>query len=382
MNKILTLFISLYILLLASCAAGGGNTVEADGQEVEMKYATRLTLRHADGFTLAEVRNPWDTTAVLHRYVLVPSGAPLPKELPAGDVVRTPLRNAAVTTSVHCGLMGELGAADAIKGVCDLEYINLTAVRQGVECGSIKDLGSSMTPNIELLMAMHPDAIFISPFENSGSYGKLGKLRIPIIECADYMETNPLGRAEWIRFYGALLGKEREADSIFAAVEEAYTKMKALAAQQQTRPTVVTEMKIGSTWYVAGGNSTVGILIRDAGGSYIFSDVASGGAVPYSPEQVFDKAQKADYWLIKYNQATDMTLRELSAAWTSNKYMEAYKRGRVYGCNLSKTRFFEETPFHPDILLKEYIHILHPDIALPYADTQSGGKTYFKRIQP
>ena len=92
-----------------------------------MKYATRLTLRHADGFTLAEVRNPWDTTAVLHRYVLVPSGAPLPKELPAGDVVRTPLRNAAVTTSVHCGLMGELGAADAIKGVCDLEYINLTA---------------------------------------------------------------------------------------------------------------------------------------------------------------------------------------------------------------------------------------------------------------
>ena len=77
-----------------------------------------------------------------------------------------------------------------------------------------------------------------------------------------------------------------------------------------------------------------------------------------------------------------MTLRELSAAWTSNKYMEAYKRGRVYGCNLSKTHFFEETPFHPDILLKEYIHILHPDIALPYADTQSGGKTYFKRIQP
>ncbi len=355
-----TIILFLYVCLLVSCAGGGKSGADTGGLPMDMKYAELLVMREADDFVQVEIRNPWDSTSLLHRYILVPSGKELPKQLPEGEIVRTPLRNAAVYTSVHCGLIDELGAADAIKGVCDLQYIYLPKIRQGVQNGTIADLGNSMTPNIEKLMMMRPDAMFISPFENSGSYGKLGKLHIPIIECADYMETNPLGRAEWIRFYGLLLGKRHKADSIFAAVEKSYNGMKAHAARQKTRPTVVTEMKIGGTWYVAGNKSTVGILISDAGGDYIFSDVASAGAVPYSPEQAFIKAQEADLWLIKYNQATDMTMEELAEAWASNKYMEAYKRGNVFGCNLAKTGFYEETPFHPDVLLREYINILHP----------------------
>ncbi len=374
MQKILTLFI--YVFILVSCAGSGNNATDDAGKTVEMRYAELLAMHEGDGFIKVEIRNPWDSTAILHRYVLVPADRQLPKGLPEGDIVRIPLANTAVYTSVHCGLIDELGATDAIRGVCDLQYIYLPEVHKRVRDGSITDLGNSMTPNIEKLIDLQPDAMFISPFENSGSYGKLGKLKIPIIECADYMETSPMGRAEWIRFYGILLGKRHEADSIFSAVEKNYNDIKDMAARQKERPTVVTEMKIGSTWYVAGNNSTVGILIKDAGGDYIFKDVASKGAVPYSPEQVFVKAQKAGFWLIKYNQTTDMTMEELADAWASNRYLEAYRNGNVYGCNLAKTRFYEETPFHPDIILAEYASILHPGMA--------GNRSlrYYKKLQP
>lgn len=339
-----------------------------------MKYAELLDIRRGDEYTTVTVRNPWDSTAILHRYVLIAEGKEAPKDISSNDIIKVPLKNTAVYTSILCSLMDEIGAMEAIKGVCDVEYIYMDKVQKGVADGSIIDLGSSMTPNIEKLMDMHPDAMFISPFENSGSYGKLGKLHIPIIECADYMETTPLGRAEWMRFYGMLFGKEQEADSIFATVEQNYNAMKALADKQPVRPTVVTEMKTGSTWYVAGGKSTVNILITDAGGEYIFKDIESGGAVPYSPEQVFAKAQGADYWLIKYNQATDMTLNELGEAWATNRHMAAYVSKNVYGCNLSKKRFFEETPFHPDILLRDYINILHPGVL------EDKEITFYKRL--
>lgn len=367
-------FVLIYICLLSACKGGQDRSVDDNNKAVKLRYSELLDIRRGEEYTTVTVRNPWDSTAILHRYVLIADGKEMPKDISANDIIRVPLKNTAVYTSILCSLMDEIGAMEAIKGVCDVEYIYMDKVRKGVAYGSIIDLGSSMTPNIEKLMDMHPDAMFISPFENSGSYGKLGKLQIPIIECADYMETTPLGRAEWMRFYGMLFGKEQEADSIFAAVEQNYNAMKAIADKQPERPTVVTEMKTGSTWYVAGGKSTVNILITDAGGEYIFKDIESGGAVPYSPEQVFAKAQGADYWLIKYNKATDLTLNELAEAWATNKHMAAYVNKNVYGCNLSKKRFFEETPFHPDILLRDYINILHPGVL------EDKEITFYKRL--
>lgn len=362
------------MLFLASCAGRNANlTDDGEWQTVAMRHASLLTVQRLDSLTRVTVRNPWDTTKVLRRYVLAPEGCEVPEDETA-DVVCTPLRNAAVATSVHCALFEELGEADAVKGVCDLDYNYLPFVRNGVQKGTIENLGNSMSPDVERLIALRPDGILVSPFEQSGSYGRLGELAIPIIECADYMETSPLGRAEWIRFYGMLLGKERMADSLFACIEQRYDHLRQLASKASIHPTVVTEMKTGSTWYVAGGQSTVGILISDAGGDYIFKDDASSGSRPYSPEQAFARAQKADYWLIKYNQQTDMTLTQLAAAWPANSSMAAFKSGRTYGCNLSNTMFYEKTPFHPDILLKEYVSILHPELI------QLEKREYFKPL--
>lgn len=360
MKRIFPLLI-LLLLTASSCIRKAADTT-ADGSELAMRHARLLSVKEHKGYVTVSITDPWDSTHVLHRYVLVPRDQAMPASLPEGDMIRTPVTSAAVYTSVHCGLLDELGAYNCIKGICDLRYINLKKVHDDVKRGAIRDLGETMTPNIEAIMELRPDVILLSPFENSGTYGKTGKMGIPLIECADYMEASPLARAEWMRFYGMLFGCSEKADSLFSDIERNYNETKRQAASVKSRPTVVTEMKIGSTWYVAGGMSTVGILISDAGGDYVFKDVRESGALPYSPEKVYEKAREADYWLIKYNQGTDMTLADLRSMWSMNARMKAYSTKSIYCCNLSSTHFFEETPFHPDVLLREYVNILHPEL--------------------
>ena len=136
--------------------------------------------------------------------------------------------------------------------------------------GTIADCGNSLAPDVEKIIDLHPDAILLSPFENSGSYGKIGKLGIPLIECADYMEASPLGRAEWMMFYGLLTGSCGRADSLFRAVETTYLRVKALAAQAKVRPAVICDLKYGSVWYISGGESTTGKMLADAGSRLCF----------------------------------------------------------------------------------------------------------------
>ncbi len=358
---------------LVSCKGGG--TASFSEENIELSYAKLIEIRQGDGYVVADVWNPWkedgskkekDDKVLLHRYVLVPSDGEMPENLPQGELIRTPLKKSVVYTSVHTSLFDELGNYDAIKGVCDKEYMYLDKISRDVANGKIIDCGLGTSPDLEKIIDLNPDAILLSPFENAGSYGKLGKLGIPIIECADYMENSALGRAEWMRFYGMLIGKEKEADSLFLAVETDYNATKALVKDAKHKPTVVTEKKYGSTWYVAGANSTVGGLLRDAGANYVFNDEPTSGSVPYSPEVVFDRAQQADIWMFKYNQAVDITSEQLSMEWGNYSKMKAFRNGNVYHCNLSLVPFYEETPFHPNVLLKDYVKIFHPEVLKDY----------------
>lgn len=145
-------------------------------------------------------------------------------------------------------------------------------VQDGCRNGEIVDCGNGMNPDIEKIIDLRPDAIMLSPFENSGGYGRVGKLGVPVIECADYMETSPLGRAEWLRFYGLLVGQEQRGDSLFAQIEKEYLALKDLAAQATSRPTVLSDLKYGSAWYIAGGQSTTGRLYADAGADYVLQN--------------------------------------------------------------------------------------------------------------
>lgn len=352
------------LLLTASCRPGQPAAQQTRSEAIALRHAELLHLSQGKGYTVAEIKNPWDTAHVLHRYVLVPREQELPQALPQGEVVRTPIQKAVYYTSMHVSLMHELGAHASIGGVCDAQYMTLPYLQRGLKEGRIVDCGSGPAPNLERIVDLAPDAILLSPFENSGSYGKLGALGIPLIECADYMESSPLGRAEWMRFYGRLVDKGREADSLFAQVETAYKELQERVRRVEKRPTVVDGQKFGSQWYVAGARSTIGRLITDAGGTYVFDDETASGSVPYSPEQVFDRAQEADIWMLKSGQETPLTYALLAQEWANYAEMKAYKQRQVYVCPLNRVPYYEETPFHPERILTDYIRILHPE-ALP-----------------
>ena len=360
----------LFTFLLALLSACGGRSksssvIEAE-ETIPLRYAENLSLSATEDYTIARLRNPWDTTRILHTYVLVDKEKSLPADLPEGTLVRTPLSKAVVYSSVHCGLLNQIGALKSIGGVCDLKYIKLQEVQDGCRTGSIADVGNGMNPDIEKIIDLHPDAIMLSPFENSGGYGRVEKLNIPIIECADYMETSALGRAEWMRFYGLLFGQAQKADSLFAEVEKNYNELKALVAPLSYAPSVISELKNGSAWYVPGGKSTSARIYADAGANYVFADDEHSGSVPLTFETVFDKGQNADFWLIKYNQAIDKTYKELEQDYAPYTGFRAFKERNIYGCNTGKVDFYEDSPFHPDRLLKDLIKIFHPTLLEGY----------------
>lgn len=369
-------------------ACQGGKTaagMEEGGDTLQMKYAQLLTIVSHDeqGYTEVKVHNPWKEGTELHRYILVPKGkegdATMAKlaGLAHGegkkaaalgvktDTVRTPLESNLVFTAPHCQLLTELGCQNAITGVCDKDYINISDIKSRAQADAkvahpIMDCGSSMQPDIERIIALHPEALLISPFENNGGYGKLDKLRIPIIETADYMETSPLGRAEWIKLYGLLLSSSK-ADSLFSAIEKEYLQLKAEAAKLPLGLSILTERKTGNVWYVPGGKSTMGILLRDAHAKYIFADDQHSGSLSMSPEQIIAKGNQVDVWAFKYFGGNALTKNDLLAEYQGYQALKAFQTGTVYETDTSCEPYFELTSFHPEILLREFTILSHPE---------------------
>ena len=392
-------------LLMAACQGGKTAAADADaGDTLEMKYAKLLTIvKHGDGeetsdaaegidyqYAEAIVANPWKAGTMLHRYILIPKGeegdktvAMLAKRRSTGarcttDTVRTPVERSAVFIAPHCQLMYELGCPQAIRGVCDLDYINIPDVKKRAALSgntsaqnTIVNCGSSMAPDIERIIALKPEAILLSPFENSGGYGKLDKLHIPIIEAADYMESSPLGRAEWMKFYGMLFGNEEgksngisgscepKADSLFAKIEKEYLSLKAQAAGYTKGLSILTERKTGNVWYVPGGQSTIGILLKDANARYIFEDDQHSGSLAMSPEQILAKGKQVDVWAFKYFGGAPLSQAQLLQEYDGYKALAAFNRGNIYQVDTSTVPYFELTSFHPELLLREFIILAH-----------------------
>lgn len=382
------IFGALVVLLVVACQ--GGKTASGEGSDtLRMKYAELLTIvKHDDGaYTEAIIENPWKKGTTLHKYILVPKGkegdetvARLKDDIRENatlqmgshcDIVRTPLESNVVFTAPHCQLMYELGCKNAITGVCDKDYINIPDIKERVKLSDGKastsdtdkviiDCGSSMQPDIERIIALKPEGLLISPFENSGGYGKLDKLHIPIIETADYMETSPLGRAEWMKFYGLLFKSEERSDSLFSSIEKEYLALKAEAAKLPQGLSILTERKMGSVWYVPGGKSTMGILLKDANAKYIFADDTHSGSLAYGPERILSKGTQIDVWAFKYFGGKALSKSDLLAEYEGYKALKTFNQNSIYQVDTSTQPYFELTSFHPEILLREFIILAHP----------------------
>lgn len=324
-----------------------------------MRYAQNLLMVSYDDGVLVELKDPWHEGSVLRRYWLGKG------HRTDATTIAVPLQRSVVFNTAHASLIGMLGATGQVAGVADLKYMQLPEIQRRVQQGMVRDCGDGMSPDVERIVEMRADAILLSPFENSGGYGRLEKLGIPLIECADYMETSALGRAEWMRFYGMLYGCGTEADSLFSVVENNYLELKQLVVEKVVdtqRPTVLTERLTGGTWYVPGGRSTMGRLLADAGAHYPWADDGHSGSLALSFETVFSLAADADIWLMNHSDQRPLTASWLSAEHHGYGRLKALQTKHVYYVNSLQVPYFEEVPFRPDYHLRDLIQLFHPGL--------------------
>ena len=356
-------FISAFVWL-TSC---GGHSVRQQeaGDTLAFHYSSLLSIVEHDGYTVADISNPWKPGKRLHRYYLVPRESDIDiqsSDFSDGTVVRTPIQRAAVFTTVHCALLTELELGSHIVAVADAKYIKVPYVQQQLQAGRIVDCGNGLNPVVEKIMDVKPDAILLSPFENSGGYGKTEEIGIPLIECAEYMETSPLARAEWMRFYGLLFGVGEKADQLFHQVDSCYTAYQQLAKRMGLGRSVLMDKIAGSVWYMPGGRSTIGEMLKDAGARYPWADDEQSGSLSLPFETVLEKAGESDVWMLRYSSDHDLTYDELLSEYHGYSQLKAFCNREVYGCNVELSSFYEDTPFHPERLLSDFLQILHPDI--------------------
>ena len=344
----------LLLLLLTACASQPVANLEP------LQYASLLHMEQTDSFTLVQVSNPWHKGRTMATYVLVPDSQQLPQQMPQGTLIRTPLKRTVVTSSVHAALLLDLGAEARMVGITDVSYIVSQRLQHYLATHTeVNNMGTAMTPDVERYKAVQADAVLVSSFDQN-DHGALQHAGIPLIECADYMETSPLGRAEWMRFYGRLYGKAHTADSLFAEVAQRYIQLKQQALQSGgEHPTVMCDLRMGSTWYQPGGASTMGQFITDAGGQYIWADRKESGSIPLDLESVYARAHKADIWLVKYGQLNDLSYEQMKRDCAQYAQFAPWQHHHVYGCNTLRQPFYEEVPFHPDYLLRNLINVFH-----------------------
>ena len=263
------------------------------------------------------------------------------------------------TSATHIGFIHELGMKDKVVGVSRPDRIyNLT----NEERQRIVDIGDDFQPNMEALLLCKPDLVIISSYvEGDALPQQIQAFGIPVIYCNEWTETTPLARAEWIRVFGAVLGRLSKADSIYAGVCDAYERMRAMG-DGQLAMSIMSGMSWRGTWYVPTGGTFMGKLFKDAGAAYRYANNPSTSSIPLNLEQVIQDFADADVWV----GADVRTLSELKAMDAKHTWFQAYQTGQVYhylkrSLSSGANDFWESGVVHPERILQDLQKVLQSD---------------------
>ncbi len=341
------------VLAMMSGCKGSDRRAETGGAgENLMKHAEMIRMEDGRGFTVAEIVSPSDSAAVLARYILVDKDSIVPDDLPEGTLLRIPLDRLTVFSTIYTDALTELGAKDRISGVVDAQYITTPEILEGLRNGTVADCGSSMSPVAERIIATRSDGIIYCQYEGMDVKG-IDRLGVPLITMVDNYETDPLGRAEWILFLGALSGQRDEAQKIFDGIASRYQAIKQETASSPRRPKIMTDNLYQGVWYVPGGRSYQARLIADAGGDYVFASDTSAGTLSKSLEEMISGTQEADIWIMRTIKPIT-TLNALKAEDNRYSYFRPFRNRMVYAADGSRSDVFSVSAFHPDVMLREY----------------------------
>ena len=367
---ILNLVPAMMALLMCACSGKGGTAKSAadDGiadstVSIEVKYATGFSVRDS-----ADVRLVSITTGSSHKgkgsgyqFALVHSDN---VAVPEGYTkVRVPITNTICMTSLQLSNFTILDAHDVVKGLTGTKNLFNEDILARVKDGRIVKIGMEGNFDTEMVLAANPQVIFISPSKRGG-YDAIKETGITLVPHLGYQELDPLGQAEWIKFIGMFIGKEREANEVFAGIESRYNELKEKTSKVSTRPTVTSgEMHYGN-WHAVGGKNYLAQIFRDAGADYVINDEETSGE-NLEFEKMYALAANADYWRILNSFPGEFSYEALKASEPRNELFKAFKEQKVIYCNMKQQPYYEISPVQPDVLLKDFVAIFHPELVEP-----------------
>ncbi len=355
----------VFLLLLASCKKNVEKVAATDHSNTTISYARGFTIESFDTYKVLSISNPWPGADKTYRYLLKKSKEIIEGEKDYDDVIQIPIRQMVVTSTTHIPSLEMLGVENTLVGFPNLEYISSETTRKRIDEGAIKELGKNEDINTEVLIDLSPDVVITFAVEGGNkSVTTIQRTGIPVVYNSDWTETHPLGKAEWIKFFGALYDKGKQANGIFAEIETNYNAAKALATKAELRPTVLSGAMYKDIWYLPQGDSWAAQFIADANGNYLWKETEGTGSLSLNLETVLEKGKEAQIW-IGPGQFT--SLDQMNEAHSVYKEFHAFQNKKIYSFTTVKgttggVLYYELAPNRPDIVLKDIIKIIHPQL--------------------
>ena len=360
-------------LMLLGCKKNESVTAEKNNAvSNSIEYSKSLSIEKQNGYSIVKVSNAWPNANKNFTYILKEKNGIIPDSLHKYTTIAVPLKSIVVTSTTNIPFLEMLGVEKSLVGFPHTDYVSSEKTRKLIDAGSVINVGQNEKLNIEKLIELNPNLIVTFGIDNNNPMiDNLQKSGLKVVVQADWMEQTPLGKAEWIKLFGALFGKEKEAKELFDNIVKEYNNALQLTTHIKANTNVLYGTMYQDRWYVARGNSWVAQFMKDAKSNYLWGNVAGTGSLSLSFEQILEKAKTAQYWIVT---GPFKTNAELASSNPHYSEFDAFKAKNVYAFE-SKTGatggtiFYELSPSRPDLVLKDYIKIFHPELLPDYTFT-------------
>lgn len=368
---------SILILVLVATLQFSCKKTPNETKPLTVMYLAPQTLEYASGFTILNKENykeikittPWPDAEEELTYILYPKGTEKPFKAANTVFIEVPIERVVVTSTTDVPMLEYLNLEQKLVGFPNTDYISSEKTRALIENGKIKELGKEYNLNTEVVLELSPELIIgFSATGDTKAYDLIQKTGIPVVMNGSWMEQHPLGRAEWIKFVAAFFGKEAAAEEQFQKIKKDYNEAVTLAQNVTQRPTIISGSMFKDVWYIPGGNSYFAWILKDSNTNYLWSDINKSGSITLSFESVLDKGQHADLWI---RAGSSRSLSELKEKNHQYAFFDAFKNKTVYSSilkmgNKGGSIYYELGPMRPDLILKDIIHIAHPEVLTNY----------------
>lgn len=335
----------------------------------QIQFAKGLSIYKYEGYSVVKITNPWPKATQSYTYILQEKNGIVPDSLKQNTTIQVPVKTIVVTSTTHIPSLEMLGVENSLIGFPNLDYISSEKVRNRIDAGKIKELGNNQNLNTEILIDSAPDVIIGYGIDNNNpTLDNLQKSGLKVLLNGDWNEQTPLGKAEWIKLFGTLYGKEATAKKLFDAVVTSYQKTVALASKTTTKPTVLAGAIYENQWYLPQGNSWGCYFLKDANAQYLWADSNGTGSLSLSFETVLEKAQNADIWI---GPGEFTSLQDMQISNPHYSQFKAFQNKKVFSYSTKKGKtggiiFYELAPNRPDLVLKDMLKIMHPEVLPDY----------------